>query len=99
MARTKKLPPKSDENGKKVDYTTKELEALKEPARAPGYMAARGDVVAGSIVEAVLVREKSIPAAKLAESDLKLKYVTILSHDPNPPKDIGTKTDEKKKKN
>ena len=68
-----------DGQGKKVDYTVKELEIAKMPAGMPYYAAARGDLQNGSQVEVHLVRLKEIPAAKVAETDLVVKYVVIHS--------------------
>jgi hypothetical protein len=49
----------------------------------------------------ILIRDKSIPAAKATEDDLRIKYAIVLGKDPHPPKDIANaeKTDPKKKKN
>jgi hypothetical protein len=92
--RTKILPPKTDEKGKKVDYTAKELEDLKGKWSFPGYGASTSDLVAGTIVEVHLIREKSIAADKATDADLRVKYALITGKDANPPKD--TKTDKQK---
>ena len=56
------------------------------------------DLTPGTIVEVVLIRDRTIPAAKATEDDLRIKYVVIQGRDPNPPKDItNPKTDPKKK--
>jgi hypothetical protein len=77
LARTQTPPPKTDENGKKVPYTQKELEDLKAPLGAPGYAIAKSDLAAGSIVEVIIIRDKTIAADKVTESDLRIKYVTV----------------------
>lgn len=89
LVRSKSLPPKVDENGKKVAHTQKEIEELRQPPGAHGYAASKVDLTPGTMVEVIIVRDKTIPAAKATEDDLRLKYVTILGHDLNPPKDIG----------
>ena len=96
LVRTKHLPPKLDEKGKRVDYTQKELDALRAPAGVTGFAASTGDLTPGTIVEVIMIRDKSIPAAKATEDDLRVKYAIILGKDPNMPKE-GTKPDEKKK--
>jgi hypothetical protein len=72
-----KLPPKTDEKGRKVDYTVKELENAKKPVGMPHYAAARTDLQPGSTVEVMLVRPRGIPAEKVQESDMLVKYVVI----------------------
>jgi hypothetical protein len=89
LVRTKTLPTKTDDNGKKVSLTQKELDELRQPPGAPAYAASKFDLTAGTIVEVILIRDKTIPAAKATEDDLRIKYVTILGRDPNPPKDIA----------
>jgi hypothetical protein len=88
LVRTKILPPKTDENGKRVSYTQKELDELRQPAGVTGYVAGTFDLTPGTIVELILIRDKNIPAEKSAESDLRVKYAIIWGKDPNPPKDI-----------
>ena len=100
LVRTKILPPKTDENGKKVQYTQKEIDELRQPAGVTGYSASTADLVPGTILEVILIRDKTIPAAKANEDDLRVKYAIILGKDPNPPKDIGNPSgkDNPKKK-
>jgi hypothetical protein len=98
LVRTKILTPKMNENGKRADYTTKELQDLRAPAGFPGYAASPYDLTPGTIVEVVLVRDKSIAAAKATEDDLRVKYAVIQGKDPNPPKDIANPKTEKKDK-
>jgi hypothetical protein len=97
LVRTKLLPPKTDEKGKRVNYTQKELEAVRAPAGAPWYAASPADLEPGHIVEVVFVREKTVPAAKATEDDLRVKYAIILGKDSSPP--VEDKKDDKKKKN
>jgi hypothetical protein len=77
VVRQLKLPPKTDDKGKKVDYTVKELENAKKPAGMPYYAAARTELAVGSMVEVHLVRSRDIPAAKAQESDILVKYVVM----------------------
>jgi hypothetical protein len=77
LVRQLKLPPKTNEQGKKVEYTVKELENAKKPAGMPYYAAARTELAVGSTVEVHLVRSRDIPAAKAQESDILVKYVVM----------------------
>jgi hypothetical protein len=88
LVRTKVLPPKTDDNGKKVEYTVKEKAALKVPKDVVGYTANVSDLVAGSTVDIILVRDKSIPDAKATDDDLRIKYaiITALPTTPAPKK-------------
>ncbi|VTS02781.1 unnamed protein product [Gemmata massiliana] len=102
LVRSKSLPPKLDDKGKKVLHTQKEIDELRTPAGATGYAANKSDLVAGTIVEVHLIRDRSISAAKATEDDLRIKYAVILGKAPTPPKDAtnaGAKPDDKKKKN
>jgi hypothetical protein len=101
LVRMKKLPPKPEVDGKKVPYTQKEIDELRAPSSVTGYAASRSDLTPGTIVEVILVRDKTISNEKATEGDLRIKYAIIQGHDPNPPKDIGgsDKKDDKKKKN
>ena len=98
LVRAKTLPPKTNDSGKRVDYTQKELDELRAPEGAPSYAASSADLVPGSIVEVRMIRDKSITAAKATEDDLRVKYAIILGKDPNPPKDISNPKDDKKGK-
>lgn len=101
LVRTKSLPPKTDDNGKKVPHTQKEIDELRAPAGVTGYAASAFDVTPGTFLEVILIRDKTIPAEKATEADLKIKYAIIHGRDPNPPKDIAnggnTKNPPKKK--
>jgi hypothetical protein len=97
LARTQTLPPKTDETGKRVPHTQKELEDLKAPVGAPGYAIAKSDLTAGTIVDVIIIRDKTIPADKVTESDMRVKYATVVGKDPNPPKDAGSDPNKKKK--
>jgi hypothetical protein len=77
LVRTKVLPPKYDSNGKKVTYTDKEKAALKIPAGVVGYAANVSDLAPGSTVDLILIRDKSIPEAKVTEEDMRIKYAII----------------------
>ncbi|MBN9122816.1 MAG: hypothetical protein J0I06_27375 [Planctomycetes bacterium] len=90
LVRAKSLPPKIDENGKKASYTQKEYDALRAPSGVTGYAANRSDLTPGTIVEVILIRDKTVPAAKATEDDLRIKYAIIQGKDPNPPKDIAS---------
>ena len=91
LVRTKAMPTKIDDSGKKAALSTKELQEYITPPGAPSYAAARGDLVPGAIVEVFVVREKSIAADKVTEGDLRVKYAIILGQDPNPPKDVSAR--------
>jgi hypothetical protein len=77
LVRSRMLPIKLDENGKKVAHTQKEKEALKLPMGYPGYAATLADLKAGANVYVYLVRDKSISEAKATDDDLRVKYVVI----------------------
>lgn len=101
LIRFKSLPPKYDENGKRVSYTTKELEELRAPSGAPGYAASLNELVPGTIVEVVAMRDRKIPANKVSEDDLCVKYVVILGTNrltPNLPAEKESKKVDKKNK-
>jgi hypothetical protein len=89
LVRTKSLPVKLDENGKKTVHTQKEIDELRAPSVVTGYAASRSDVVPGTYLEVILIRDKHIAAEKATENDLRIKYAIIHGHDPNPPKDVG----------
>jgi hypothetical protein len=90
LVRTKILPPKLDDNGKKVPYTDKEKAALKVPPGVVGYAANIADLTPGSTVDLILIRDKSIPEAKVTEDDMRIKYAVITAlpttTTTNPPK-------------
>jgi hypothetical protein len=98
LARTQSPPPKTDENGKKAAYTQKELEDLRAPVGAPGYAIAKSDLTPGSIVEVILIRDKSIAADKVTEGDLRVKYATVIGAVPSPAKDATPAPNANKKK-
>lgn len=77
LVRTRVLPPKLDDNGKKVAHTQKEKDTLKLPTGYPGYAATVTDLKGGSNVYVYLVREKSISDSKATDDDLRVKYVVI----------------------
>lgn len=77
LVRWHKPAPKMDANGRKVPHHYKELQRMRLPQGAPGYIASRGDLVPGQIVVVTLVRPRDVPLAKVAETDLQIKYVVI----------------------
>ncbi|MBA4191052.1 MAG: hypothetical protein C0467_23960 [Planctomycetaceae bacterium] len=88
LIRNKHLPAKTDEKGVRVNQTQAELDELRAPAGAPWYAASPVDLVPGTIVEVIIIRDKKIRAENQKEGDLRVKYAIILGKDPNPPKDI-----------
>jgi hypothetical protein len=89
LVRWEKMPSKPD--GSKP--TAKDLEDLRKPVGAPGYAAAKGDLKPGHIVELTLVHPRDIPADKVKEADIVIKYVMIEGETKAP------KEEPKKKKN
>lgn len=98
LVRLRSLPPKYDESGKRASYTQKELDLIRAPEGVPGYTASHFDLRPGSVVEVVIIRDKSIPASKATEEDLRVKYAIILGKDPNPPRDISDPKEDRKGK-
>jgi hypothetical protein len=98
LVRSKKLPPKCNDKGNRVEYTQKELDGLLSPPGVPGYAAGPFDLEPGTVVEVILVRDKSTPAAKATEDDLRVKYAIILGKNPNASKDGEKSKDDKKGK-
>ncbi len=100
LVRVKALPPKFDENGKRVNHTNPELAELRAPDGAPWYVASPDDLKPGTIVEVSLIRDRKLAPAAVKEGDLRVKFAVILGQDPNPPKDLAkAKADPKKAKN
>lgn len=99
LVRIKTLPKKTDADGKKVDYTTKELQDLKEPAGFPSYMGSKADLVPGAIVDAYVIRDRTIPAAKVTQADMKIKWIKVTGMDPNAAKNLADVKPAKKKNN
>jgi hypothetical protein len=92
LVRWKKLPPKLNSAGKRVEYAERERLELKQPRGAPGFAADRSALQDGAIVEVHLVRLKSIKPDVAVIQDYQVKYAIILSGgNPNP-----DKKDEKK---
>jgi hypothetical protein len=98
LVRTKVLPPKTDEKGKRVAYTQKEIDEYRAPTGVTGYAAERFDLKPGTILEVILVRDKKVAGTKIDEDDLRIKYAIIQGQDPNPPKDIANSGKDKEKK-
>lgn len=88
LVRLHKLPTRKDDKGRRIEYSQKEYDELRQPAGVTGFVANRSDLIPGTIVELILIRDKTIPAEKVADSDLRIKYAIIWGQDPNPPKDI-----------
>jgi hypothetical protein len=84
LLRWSQIPPKVDENGKKVILSFKERQDLKTPKGVPGYKAEKDELQVGHIVQLELVRPKEIPAAKATPQDFKIKYATIVGFNPGP---------------
>ena len=102
LVRTRTMPAKTDEAGKKVPHTQKEIDELRAPEGAPAYAAGKGDVTPGTILEVYLIRDAKVAAEKATDADLRIKYAFTMGKSPNPSKDIaaaGSAKDEKKKKN
>ena len=98
LVRTKTLPPKIGTDGKRGYYSATEQESLTMPQGAPAFQALKADLVPGTIIEAHIIRDKSVAANKVTDADMRLKYAVILRQDPNPPKDIVNPTTAPKKK-
>jgi hypothetical protein len=94
LVRHKTMPEKFDDKGKKVPHTDQETHDLRQPAGVPGYVATKAEVTPGMIVEVILIRDKSISAAKATEDDLRMKYVYLLGHAKNAPSP-GSAADKK----
>lgn len=97
LVRNKAQPTKADAKGKQVLVTGKELERLRAPINVPGYSASAADLAPGTVVEVVLIRDKTLTPAKVTEDDLRVKYALILGTDPNPKKDLSTPGKDGKK--
>ncbi len=101
LVRTRTMPPKTDETGKKVPHTQKEIDELRAPDGAPAYAASKSDVTPGTILEVYLIRDAKVAAEKATDADLRIKYAFTMGKSPNPSKDAAsggsTKADPKKK--
>ena len=97
LVRVNQLPPKIGPDGKKGFYSQAEQNELKVPYSVPGYQASKADLSPGTVVDAYVVRDKSIAANMVTDADMRLKYVVIVGHDPNPPADITNPPKSKKK--
>lgn len=98
LVRSKALPSKVDEKGKKALHTQKEIDELRAPGGVPGYAASRSDLTPGTIVEVHLIRDKKVSPAKAGEDDLRIKYAVIMGRDATPPKDADSKGKDNKDK-
>ncbi|HET6574613.1 MAG TPA: hypothetical protein VFG68_13475 [Fimbriiglobus sp.] len=96
LVRWKKLPPKTDDKGKRLPYTREEMTELRSPRGAPGYAADPADLKPGYMIELTLVRPREVPLSKLVFQDLRVQYAVILTED-KAARAGGKKDDEKKK--
>ncbi|HEV3386006.1 MAG TPA: hypothetical protein VG097_14400 [Gemmata sp.] len=85
LVRTSFLPKKTDDKGKRVEWTPKEKDALKMPIGVTGYAASTSDLVEHSTVNLILIRDKSISDAKATDDDLRIKYAVIKEPPPATP--------------
>jgi len=97
MVRWKTLPKRTDEKGKNIPYTVKEMEEARKPVGTLGFAADRSELKVGHIVEVTLVRPKTILSTKATPADLRIKTAIIVGSDPKLMAD-GEKEGEKKKK-
>lgn len=97
MVRWKTLPKKTDEKGKNIPYTPKEMEELRKPAGTLGYAMERSELKVGHYVEVTLVRPKTIPSTKATAADLRVKTAMIVGSDPKMMADAEKEGDKKKK--
>jgi hypothetical protein len=100
LVRWKKLPPKTDDKGKRARYTPEEMAELRSPRGAPGYAAGPDDLKPGYVLELTMIRPKEVPLSKVAPQDLRVQYAVILAGDPSAAakKDDEKKTDKKDEK-
>ncbi|VTU01271.1 unnamed protein product [Gemmataceae bacterium] len=87
LVRNKHAPIKTNEKGERVNLNQAELNEARSPAGAPWYAASPTDLVPGTIVQVILIRDRKIPIDKVKEDDLRVKYALILGHDKTPPKE------------
>jgi hypothetical protein len=92
LVRWDKLPKNPDGS----PLSSRAMEALRKPIGAPGYAADKADLKPGHVVKVQLVRPTEIPADKVTEKNVNIKYVIIVA-EANPPK-AEKKDDPKKKK-
>lgn len=72
------LPKKTDEKGKKIDYTQKELDKLKMPTGVTGYAAEPSDLAPKTIVNLQLYVDKKLFNSNTAkEEDYRISYAII----------------------
>ena len=95
LARWKKLPPKTDDKGKRLAYSPEEMADLRSPRGAPGYAAEHADLKPGYVIELTMVRPKEVPLSKVVFQDLRVQYAVILTEDKAATAG-GKKDDEKK---
>jgi hypothetical protein len=95
LVRWKKLPPRTDDKGKRLPYSREEMAELRSPRGVPGYAADPADLKPGYAVELTLVRPKETPLSKTVFQDLRVQYAVILTEDKAATAG-GKKDDEKK---
>jgi len=82
MAASKAVKVKTEHHDYDVGFFPDTL--VKGAPKAPGGAATQaGDLSPGTVIEAWLIRNKSIPAREVGESDLKLRAVAVLGFNPN----------------
>ena len=95
LVRWKKLPPRTDDKGKRLPYSSKELEDLRSPRGAPGFAADHADLKPGYVIELTMVRPREKPPSKVDFQDLRVQYAVILTEDKGAT--AGGKKDDDKK--
>jgi len=99
LVRVNQLPPKIGPDGKKGFYSQSEQNELKVPYTVPGFQASKADLTPGTVVEAHVVRDKTIPAAKVTDADMRIKYAVIVGQDQNAATNLAGTSKPAKKKN
>lgn len=79
LVRREQKPTKSDDKGRRKEFTPAEMRRLKAPAGAPGYAAELTDLTAGQAVEVVLLLPAKIKSTEVVEQDYRVKWVVIKS--------------------
>lgn len=97
LVRWKKLPHRTDDKGRRLPYSSKELEDLRSPRGAPGFAAEPADLKPGYVIELTMVRPREKPPSKVDFQDLRVQYAVILTEDKAATAG-GKKDDEKAEK-
>jgi len=82
LVRWAKLPKKLDDQGRRTNWTPKEMQEFKLPPGAPGYGTPRTTLSPGQLVEVHYMRPKDVKPQDAVTSDYRVKYAIILS-EPN----------------